>query len=92
GIGLVFAARLAERLGRIGPDRVAEHEKLVASYDLPVSPPPGLSAGDLLAVMARDKKAAGQGLTFVLDGPAGCQVVPGIDPAIVGEELETWLP
>ncbi|HET6875580.1 MAG TPA: 3-dehydroquinate synthase family protein [Acidimicrobiales bacterium] len=92
GIGLVFAARLAERLGRIGPDRVAEHEKLVASYDLPVSPPPGLSAGDLLAVMARDKKAAGRGLAFVLDGPAGCQVVPGIDPAIVGEELETWLP
>jgi 5-deoxy-5-amino-3-dehydroquinate synthase len=91
-IGLVFAARLAERLGRIGPDRVAEHEKLVASYDLPTRPPPGLVAGDLLAVMARDKKAAGRGLTFVLDGPAGCQVVPGIDPAVVGEELGRWLP
>ena len=32
--------------------------------------------------MGRDKKAQGD-LTFVLDGPAGVEVVHGIDPADV---------
>jgi hypothetical protein len=28
--------------------------------------------------MGRDKKATGGGLTFVLDGPDGLEVVPGV--------------
>ena len=40
-IGLVFAALLAERLGRIDDARVAEHRAVVASYDLPTELPPG---------------------------------------------------
>ncbi len=37
-IGLVFAARLARRLGRIDDDRVAEHEPAgLGSYDLPIA-------------------------------------------------------
>src|SRR3954451_25247943 len=39
-VGLVFAARLAGRLGRIDGDRVDEHVRLVASYDLPIDVPP----------------------------------------------------
>ena len=35
GIGLVFAAELAHALGRIDDGRVAEHRRVVASYDLP---------------------------------------------------------
>ena len=37
--------------------------------------------------MARDKKAL-DGLTFVLDGPAGVETVAGVDPALVRETLE----
>lgn len=88
-IGLVFAARLAERLGRIDGARVAEHVALVSSYDLPSDRPPGLDPGELVAAMARDKKASGRGLTFVLDGPAGLEVVPGIDPVLVTEVLSS---
>ncbi len=77
-IGLVFAAHLAYRLARIGPDRVAEHERLVAAYDLPTRLPPGADPDQLIAVMGRDKKATGDGLTFVLDGPAGLEVVAGV--------------
>lgn len=88
-IGLVFAARLAERLGRIDGARVAEHVALVTSYDLPSDRPPGLDPGELVAAMARDKKASGRGLTFVLDGPAGLEVVPGIDPVLVTEVLSS---
>jgi 5-deoxy-5-amino-3-dehydroquinate synthase len=87
GIGLVFAARLAERLGRIGSERVAEHVDLVAAYGLPTEPPAGLEPGELVSVMERDKKAGGKGLTFVLDGPGGLEVVPGVEAGVVLEVL-----
>ena len=86
-IGLVFAAELACRLGRIDDERVAEHRKVVAGYDLPTALPAGVSADELLGLMARDKKAAG-GLTFVLDGPGGVEVVKGVAEADVRAVLE----
>jgi len=90
-IGLVFAARLARHLGRIDEGRVAEHEALLASYDLPLRPPPGLDAAELITVMARDKKATGTGLTFVLDGPRGLEVVDGVGDEAVSETLAEML-
>jgi 5-deoxy-5-amino-3-dehydroquinate synthase len=78
GIGLVFAARLARRLGRIDDARVGEHYDVVKSYELPTSMAEAFDGEALLDVMARDKKATA-GLTFVLDGPAGVEVVPGVD-------------
>ena len=87
GIGLVFAALLAERLGRVDAERVDEHRALVASYDLAVGPPPGVDPAELVTIMARDKKVTGGGLTFVLDGPHGLEVVGGIDPDVVTETL-----
>ena len=38
-IGLVFAAELARRLGRIDDERVAEHRPVVGGYDLPSALP-----------------------------------------------------
>ncbi len=79
-VGLVFAARLARQLGRVGDERVAEHDRVVAAYDLPSRLPLGVDAARLVAAMGRDKKATGGGLTFVLDGPDGLEVVPGVGP------------
>jgi 5-deoxy-5-amino-3-dehydroquinate synthase len=76
-IGLVFAALLARRLGRIDDGRVATHVELVSAEGLPTALPPGSDPELLLELMARDKKATG-GLTFVLDGPRGVEVVPGV--------------
>jgi 5-deoxy-5-amino-3-dehydroquinate synthase len=76
-IGILFAALLAERLGRIGADRVAEHREVIGSFDLPTDLPPGAEAAELVAFMGRDKKAQ-QDLTFVLDGPAGVETVRGV--------------
>ena len=90
-VGLVFAARLAERLGRIGGARVAEHETLVASYDLPTRPPAGLDASELVGLMGRDKKASAGRLSFVLDGPSGLEVVDGVDGDVVSATLEDFL-
>ena len=77
-IGLVYAARLARRLGRIDDARVAEHVSVVAANDLPTTIPPNCDPEELVAVMRRDKKATGDGLTFVLDGPNGVELVEGI--------------
>ena len=78
-IGLVFAAHLAHRLERINGARVAEHVRVVREeYGLTTTIPEPLDADELIALMARDKKAL-NGLTFVLDGPNGVEVVSGID-------------
>jgi 5-deoxy-5-amino-3-dehydroquinate synthase len=81
-IGVVFAALLAQRLGRIDGAKVLEHRAVVGSYDLPSVLPEGAVAAELVAFMGRDKKAQ-QDLTFVLDGPEGVEVVRGVDRADV---------
>ena len=73
-IGLVFAARLARDLGRIDDARVARHLEVVEHYGLPTEIPTGVDAEELLVSMGRDKKATA-GLTFVLDGDKGVEVV-----------------
>jgi 3-dehydroquinate synthase len=69
-IGMVFAAGLAQGLGRVDDGFVERQRRVLAALDLPLRAPTGLGADDVVAVMRRDKKAAG-GLTFVLPGPAG---------------------
>ncbi len=76
-IGLVFAARLARRLGRIDDQRVADHRQVVEGYGLPARLPDGADVDQLIDLMARDKKAT-SGLTFVLDSPRGAEVVRGV--------------
>jgi 5-deoxy-5-amino-3-dehydroquinate synthase len=85
-VGLIFAARLAEALGRIDSAGVARHREVVSSYGLPMEVPAGADADQLLAFMARDKKAHGD-LTFVLDGRAGVEPVSGVDRALVRRVL-----
>jgi len=86
-IGLVYAAELGRALGRIDGDRVAEHRRIVDGYGLPGSLPEGSQPDELVAVMGRDKKAV-DGLTFALDGPAGVELVAGVDPGLVRDTLE----
>lgn len=87
GIGLVFAAEVACRMGRIDAARVDRHREVVAGYDLPLLLPPGADAVGLVEYMTRDKKSDG-GLTMVLDGPDGVEQVRGISPELVYEVLQ----
>ncbi len=86
-IGLVFAAELAERLGRIDGTRVGEHRAVVAAYDLPATLPAGTDPAELVTLLSRDKKVVG-GLTFVLDGPRGVELVPDVPVDAVHAALE----
>ena len=73
-------------LERIDAARVAEHRAVVAGYGLATEVPPGLDRDELLALIGRDKKAV-DGLTFVLDGPHGVEVVTGVEPRLVEATL-----
>ena len=86
-IGLAYAAELAAALGRIDRARVDEHRRVIVAYGLPCALPAGVDPAALVTLMARDKKAV-DGLTFVLDGPAGVEVVPGVDPETARATLE----
>jgi 5-deoxy-5-amino-3-dehydroquinate synthase len=86
-IGLIFAAELAYRLGRIDADRVVEHRRVVGSYDLPLSLPSGLVNSDLISLMGRDKKAL-NGITFVLDGANGVESVTGVEKSFIEDSLD----
>ncbi len=85
-VGLVYAAELAHRLGRIDDERVAEHRRVIDGYGLLATLPDSVDPTELIGLMARDKKAV-DGLTFVLDGPGGVEVVSGVDPGLAGEAL-----
>jgi 5-deoxy-5-amino-3-dehydroquinate synthase len=90
-IGLAFAAELARRLGRIDTRRVEAHYSVLAGYDLPSSLPDAVDIDDVITVMGRDKKAT-SGLTFVLDGPKGLEVVAGVSEEAVRDALEMLQP
>jgi 5-deoxy-5-amino-3-dehydroquinate synthase len=91
-IGLIFAAHLAHVMGRIDRGRVDEHFQVVGeAYQLDTDLPHGLQAEDLVALMHRDKKAL-DGLTFVLDGTNGIEVVPNVPEERVFEALARMLP
>ena len=72
-------------------DRVAAHRSVVAGeYELAMRPPGGLAVDELVTLMHRDKKAL-DGLTFILDGPDGVEVVTGVDEGPVRTALERFL-
>ena len=89
-VGLVYAAELARELGRIDDDRGrrAPRRRRRRRTASTTTLPAGLDADELVALMGRDKKAL-DGLTFVLDGPAGVEVVSGVDPTVVRATLAT---
>jgi 3-dehydroquinate synthase len=65
-IGMMCAARLAERLGRIDGALARRQHELLTALGLPVATPEGLSPDDLITLMARDKKVEHGRLRFVL--------------------------
>jgi 5-deoxy-5-amino-3-dehydroquinate synthase len=86
GVGLVYAAILARLLGRIGDEKVAFHRAVVERFGLQVRPP-DFEPKELVAFMARDKKAE-HDLSFVLDGPRGLELVRGVGEAQALAALE----
>ncbi len=69
--GMVCAARLAERVGRIGPELGARLTTLLNRFDLPTATNREWSVNALLNAMRKDKKAEAGQLRFVLPKASG---------------------
>ena len=94
-VGVLFAAHLAHSLGRIDSSRVDLHHRVVqAEYGLAgrehLESAARADVDVLVDFMARDKKAT-RGLTFVLDGALGLEVVAEVDVAVVRATLTEFL-
>lgn len=90
-IGMADAAELAVRLGRVPPAFARRQDALLEALGLPtrLSAGPVPAAGEMVAVMARDKKTLHGRLRFVLPTRLGhVELVDGVDPALVTAVLE----
>ncbi len=85
-IGMVYASRLADRLGRIPVELTTRQEQLLRRLSLPVRlpHPKALPIDSLLGRMQLDKKSVGGQLRFVLPSRLGhVELVDGVPPAEV---------
>ena len=88
-VGMVLAARLSTRLGMARDDDAARLQALLERFGLPVALPGGLDPQALVARMRLDKKAAADGLRFVLwDGAGRARVVPDVNELQVQRVLK----
>jgi 3-dehydroquinate synthase len=87
--GMICASRLAERLGRIGPDVTERQRRLLEKFGLPTRPQPW-PVDQLLATMRSDKKALAGRLRFVLPSRLGAvDLVDNVSEADVVATLAT---
>jgi 3-dehydroquinate synthase len=84
-VGMVYAAALARRTGRLDAPTAARHRSLLTTLGLPTSYRAD-AWPELLATMRVDKKARGDRLRFVvLDGLARTAILEGPDDGLLRE-------
>jgi 5-deoxy-5-amino-3-dehydroquinate synthase len=87
-VGMIFAAHVAHAMKRIDKPRVDEHYRVIGeTYGLKVKPEEKIDRRALIELMRHDKKAI-SGLTFVLDGPSGIEIVSGVSEAHLSEAFD----
>jgi 3-dehydroquinate synthase len=87
-IGMSCAARLAQRLGRIGEDLTHRQDKLLTALGLPTTLP-DVDLDKLIPLMSRDKKVEHGRLRFVLPARLGhVELVGNVDLSDVRAALE----
>lgn len=87
-VGMIFAAHVAHAMKRIDKARVDEHYRVIGeTYGLKVKPDEKVDRRELIELMRRDKKAV-SGLTFVLDGPSGIEVVKDVSEVHLSQAFD----
>lgn len=82
-VGMVYAAELSRLAGRLDPEVVDRHRRVLTAVGLPTAYDPGRWP-ELYAAMQVDKKARGDRLRFVvLDALARPGVLDGPDPSLL---------
>ncbi|TDQ58120.1 3-dehydroquinate synthase [Mesocricetibacter intestinalis] len=89
-VGMMMAAVLSEKLGKLSKQEAARLEKLLARANLPTLSPDSMQAQDYLPHMLRDKKVLGGKLRLVLLETLGrAYVASDIDNQAVLEAIRT---
>lgn len=90
-IGMLYASRLSERLGRVDASMTARQERLLSALKIPTRLPAGckLNPDEVIDRMRLDKKAVGGQLRFVLPTRMGhVEVVSDVPESEVRQTLE----
>lgn len=88
-IGMVCAAELARRLGRIDSDLTFRLHQLLANLGLPTRVPRAIASEPLVELMRSDKKTVGGKLRFILPSRLGeVETVTGVDEALVADVID----
>ncbi|MBN1394040.1 MAG: 3-dehydroquinate synthase [Pirellulales bacterium] len=88
-IGMVLAARMAERLNRVDDSFTRRLRALLDAFGLPTEPPE-VDSQRVLDIIKRDKKASRGRLQFVLPNQLGrAELVDGVAPAVIQAVLES---
>jgi 3-dehydroquinate synthase len=89
GVGMVFAARVAEAIGLAAPGLVDGHVELLRAAGLPVGGV-ALDPDAVLAAMGSDKKHGGGGLRLVLlRAPGKPELVPAPERGVLVEAIRS---
>lgn len=86
GCGMVIAAQLCMRMGRLSPDEAARLKKIVIEAKLPAIPP-ALGVDRFLELMAHDKKNDAGAIKYVLLSGLGHASTSPADEALVRQTL-----
>lgn len=87
--GMVYAATLAKKLGILKDDLAPRQQALLERFGLPIAMPARWPTDDLIAVMKRDKKAAGGKMRFILPNRLGeVNLVEEVSESLVRDVLE----
>ncbi|MEO1368857.1 MAG: 3-dehydroquinate synthase family protein, partial [Acidobacteriota bacterium] len=89
--GMLFAQRLAGRLGLLSDDLAPRLRALLGRMGLAPLPVRDLAVEPLMALMAKDKKAMASGLVWVLPRGLGADEMRRVDADAVRAELEGFL-
>jgi len=89
-VGMVFAARLADRVGITTESLVKRQISILEGYGLPVTLPEA-EVGAILRAIRSDKKRSGGQTPFVLLSGIGSPVIRNVDEELVSRELEAMM-
>lgn len=86
--GMVLAADLSMRTGRISLDDARRIKSLIGKFNLPVCPPVTMTASEFIELMKVDKKVTDSGIRFVLlDAIGKVSVVDSVEPSALEATL-----
>jgi 3-dehydroquinate synthase len=87
--GMVYAARLAEKLGMLRGDLCQRQLRLLDAFSLPITARAAWPTDDLIAVMKRDKKALAGRMRFILPTRIGeVKLIEDVAESLVRDVLE----